>query len=204
MESDLVNVLNEMKAGKEEAFETFFTQVEKRAFAYGMRVCGGVEEARETTQETMLNTFQALPKLEFKDSKAFNAWLYQVAKNCCLMMRRHSKHRTGPLLSLDQLMLGREGESSMQEFPDPGDLPDEALLHEEVRLIVRRAIQAIPWKYRLVLLLRDIEGYSTREVADLLEISEENVKIRLHRARTSLRHEMEGFVALWKEEVERP
>ena len=102
METDLIASLNEMKAGKSGAFERFFALVEKRVFAFGLKVCGHVEDAKDTVQETLLSAFKALPNLDFKDSKALNVWLYKVAKNSCLMMRRKSAYQPDQELSLDQ------------------------------------------------------------------------------------------------------
>jgi DNA-directed RNA polymerase specialized sigma24 family protein len=70
-----------VKAGKPEAFERFFALVEKRVFAFGLKVCGQVEDAKDTPQETLISALKALPNLEFKDSKALKVRLYKVAKN---------------------------------------------------------------------------------------------------------------------------
>jgi RNA polymerase sigma-70 factor (ECF subfamily) len=156
-------------------------------------VCGQVEDAKDTLQETLLSAFKALPNLEFKDSKALNVWLYKVAKNSCLMMRRKGKYQPERELSLDEFMPGRGNEGAPKEIPDWSNLPDDALLKEELREIVRRATLALPTQYRMVLVMRDMEQLSTKEVADALEISEQNVKIRLHRARLFLRQELERY-----------
>jgi RNA polymerase sigma-70 factor, ECF subfamily len=193
MEADPINFLNEMKTGKPGAFERFFALVEKRVFAFGLKVCGQVEDAKDTLQETLLSAFKALPNLEFKDSKALNVWLYKVAKNSCLMMRRKNKYQPDRELSLDEFMPGRGNEGAPKEIPDWSNLPDDALLKEELRELVRRATLALPTQYRLVLVMRDMEQLSTKEVAEALEISEQNVKIRLHRARLFLRQELERY-----------
>jgi RNA polymerase sigma-70 factor, ECF subfamily len=193
MEVDLIAPLNEMKAGKPGAFERFFALVEKRVFAFGLKVCGQVEDAKDTLQETLLSAFKALPNLEFKDSKALNVWLYRVAKNSCLMMRRRGKYQPERELSLDEFMPGRGNEGAPKEIPDWSNLPDDALLKEELREFVRRATLALPTQYRMVLVMRDMEQLSTKEVAEALEISEQNVKIRLHRARLFLRQELERY-----------
>lgn len=193
METDLVASLNEIKAGKPGAFEDFFALVEKRVFAFGLKVCGHVEDAKDTMQETLLGAFKALPNLDFKDSKALNVWLYKVAKNSCLMMRRKSAHKAEHELSLDQFMPGSGEEGAPLEIPDWSNLPDDALLKEELREIVRQATLALPTQYRLVLVLRDMEQLSTKEVAEALDISEQNVKIRLHRARLFLRQKLERY-----------
>ena len=75
MEADLIASLGEMKAGKSGAFERFFSLVEKKVFAFGLKVCGHVEDAKDTVQETLLSTFKALPNLDFKDTKALDVWI---------------------------------------------------------------------------------------------------------------------------------
>jgi RNA polymerase sigma-70 factor, ECF subfamily len=182
-----------VKAGKPEAFERFFALVEKRVFAFGLKVCGQVEDAKDTPQETLLSTFKALPNLEFKDSKALKVWLYKVAKNSCLMMRRKSRYQPERQVSLDEFMPGNGKEGAPKEIPDCSNLPDDALLKEELRELVRRATLALPTQYLMVLVMRDMEQLSTREVAEALDISEQNVKIRLHRARLFLRQELERY-----------
>ncbi len=194
METDLVASLNEMKAGKPEAFERFFALVEKRVFAFGLKVCGHVEDAKDTLQETLLGAFKALPNLDFKDSRALNVWLFKVAKNSCLMMRRKSHHQPEQELSLDQFLPGGD-EGAPKEIPDWSNLPDDALLKKELREVVRQATLSLPMQYRMVLALRDMEQLSTKEVAEALDISEQNVKIRLHRARLFLRQELERYFA---------
>jgi RNA polymerase sigma-70 factor (ECF subfamily) len=193
MEADLIASLDEMKAGQSGAFERFFSLVEKKVFAFGLKVCGHVEDAKDTVQETLLSAFKALPNLDFKDSKALNVWLYKVAKNSCLMMRRKSAYEPERELSLDQFMPGGGKEGGPTEIPDWSNLPDDALLKEELREMVRRATLALPAQYRMALVLRDMEQLSTKEAAEVLGISEQNVKVRLHRARLSLRQELERY-----------
>jgi RNA polymerase sigma-70 factor (ECF subfamily) len=91
-------------------------------------------------------------------------------------------------------MPGRGNEGAPKEIPDWSNLPDDVLLKEELRELVRRATLALPTQYRMVLVMRDMEQLSTKEVAEALEISEENVKIRLHRARLFLRQELERYI----------
>jgi RNA polymerase sigma-70 factor (ECF subfamily) len=196
MKVDLVASLNEMKTGKPEAFERFFALIEKRVFAFGLKVCGHVEDAKDALQETLLGAFKALPSLDFKDSRALNVWLYKVAKNSCLMMRRKSMHQPEYELSLDQFMPGSGDEGGPIEIPDWSNLPDDALLKAELQEIIRQAILALPTQYRMALVLRDMEQLSTKEVAEALGISEQNVKIRLHRARLFLRQELECYFVL--------
>ncbi|MDX2033989.1 MAG: sigma-70 family RNA polymerase sigma factor [Blastocatellia bacterium] len=187
MERDLVSLFEDIKARKPEAFNQFFRQVEKRVYSFGVKVCGDREDARDIMQETLLQAFRSLPGLQFTDSTALNVWLYRVARNSCLMMRRKGKYEPERELSLEEFMPAKEHEGHPMQIPDWSRLPDEALMEKEIGDVIRRATLSLPYEYRLVLVLRDMEQLTTREVADILEISEQNVKIRLHRARLSLR-----------------
>jgi len=190
MRDELTRLLEEIRAGEPGALDRLLEQIKGRALSLSLKVCGQVEDAEDTLQETLLKTFQSLPKLDFKDARAFNVWLYKVAKNACLMMRRKGKFDPEYLLSLEE-NLGDDSEAvATLDLPDESDTPEELLLKKEAKEIVQGAILKLPLHYRLVLILRDIEGLSTREVAEVLDLSESVVKIRLHRARRMLREEL--------------
>jgi RNA polymerase sigma-70 factor (ECF subfamily) len=193
MKNKLIKVLDDIKAHKADAFEQLLNLVQNTVLSFGLKVCGEVEDAKDTMQETLLKAFKSLPDLEFKDPKALNVWLYKVAKNACLMMRRKSKFESKQKLSLDQFMPGGHHGQKPIEVPDWSDTPEDAFLKGELREVVQKAIFRLPTPYRLVLVLRDMEQLSTKEVAEVLELSEKNVKIRLHRARLFLRKELEKY-----------
>jgi RNA polymerase sigma-70 factor (ECF subfamily) len=156
-----------------------------------MKVCGSHEDAQDTAQETLIRLARQLR--EFPDSRALAVWLYKVAKTQCLMSRRKSKFAPAQMLSLDDLMpkdsaLSREGIKSWQITPE------ETVLNQELRGRLEHAILALPKHYRLVLILRDMEQLDTREVAEVMGISEVTVKMRLHRARVFVRNALTGYV----------
>jgi RNA polymerase sigma-70 factor (ECF subfamily) len=190
MQDELTRLLEDIRAGRREALDRLLEVIKGRALSLSLKVCGQVEDAEDTLQETLLKTFQSLPKLDFKDARAFNVWLYKVAKNACLMMRRKGKFDPEYLLSLEE-NLGDDSEAvALLELPDESDTPEKLLLKKEAKEIVQGAILKLPLPYRLVLIFRDLEQLSTKEVAEVLELSEQAVKIRLHRARALLREEL--------------
>ncbi|MCS6817259.1 MAG: sigma-70 family RNA polymerase sigma factor [Blastocatellia bacterium] len=193
MGESLLKVFHRAKSGDAEALEQFFALVKGRVLSFSRRICGDVDDAYDALQETLLSTFKSLPKLDFKDPKALNVWLYKVAVNACLMMRRKSKFEPEQELSLDEFLPSGQGEQKPLEIPDWSNIPEDRLLRDEIKALVRRATLALPTNYRQVLVLRDMEGLSTKEVADVLGISEQNVKIRLHRARLFMRKELERY-----------
>jgi len=156
-----------------------------------MKVCGSHEDAQDTAQETLIRLARQLR--EFPDARALAVWLYKVAKTQCMMSRRKSKFAPAQMLSLDALMptdpaLSPAGTRSWQVTPE------ETVLKEELRGRLEDAILALPKHYRLVLILRDMEQLDTREVAEVMGISEDTTKKRLHRARVFVRNALAGYV----------
>jgi RNA polymerase sigma-70 factor (ECF subfamily) len=124
---------------------------------------------------------------EIREPKAFRAWLYRTVKNACLIGRRKRVHEPTRLLSIDELVPG-------DEFPVPSGqrTPEQLAIDGRTRARLRKALAALPPAFRMTVFLRDIEGLSTREVAQVMNVSEDNVKTRLHRARLQLRRELES------------
>jgi RNA polymerase sigma-70 factor (ECF subfamily) len=166
------------------AFEEFVQRYGGRIYGFGLRVCGQPEDAKDVAQETLLRAFQSLK--EVKEPRALRSWLYRVVSNACLMRRRKGKFEPERELGLDELMPQSREEAEIQ-IPDVSRLPDDEAVREEVRSAVRAGIGELPPQYRTVLLLRDIEQLSTREVAEALGVPGSTVKMRLHRARLMLR-----------------
>jgi RNA polymerase sigma-70 factor (ECF subfamily) len=185
-ESDL---LRKIQDGDPQAFDDFVNLYGDRIYGFGLRMCGEREDARDIAQETFIKAFESLKTL--KEPRALKSWLYRVASNACLMKRRKGKFEPKKELSLDDLM-PRDAESASFEIPDDADSPDDSVAREETRRAVREAIGSLPPHYRIVLLLRDIEQLSTREVAEALNLPETTIKMRLHRARLGVRKYLES------------
>jgi len=151
-------------------------------------MCGEREDARDIVQETLIKAFESLKKLH--EPRALRSWLYRVASNACLMKRRKGKFEPKRELSLEELM-PQSTDNARFEVPDVSALPDQAAEAAEMRASVHQAIRALPPGYRIVLLLRDIEQLSTREVAEALDLPETTIKMRLHRARLEVRRYLE-------------
>lgn len=192
MQTEIEKVLKEVRAGKEGSFEQFLNLVQNTVYSFGIRVCGEQEDAKDTLQITLLKAFQTLPNVEITDAKALKVWLYKVAKNSCLMMRRKHKPEAGRL-TLEESIPSRDGHKTALEIPDWSSLPIETLLRKETKSIVQQAILKLPYHYRIVLVMRDLEQLSTNEVSEILGISTDTVKIRLHRARHFLRNALDKY-----------
>ncbi len=191
MNAQVEEALEILKSGDPRAFERALEALQNAVYRFGMKFCGNREDAEDTAQETLLRVARQLK--EFPDARALAVWLYKVAKTQCLMSRRKSKFAPAQMLSLDALM------------PDPnaaarGALkswqitPEEIALHHEFRDHLKQAILSLPKHYRLVLILRDMEQLDTREVAEVMGITEETTKMRLHRARVYVRNALTKYV----------
>jgi RNA polymerase sigma-70 factor (ECF subfamily) len=166
------------------AFDRFVAHFGNRIFAFGMRVCGQREDAEDVFQETLYTVFRKLRSL--RESRALSTWLYRIVANACLLSRRRSKFAPREELSLDEL-LPKGGVADEGPALPEGDSPEDALHRKELADHLEAAVRGLPPDYRIVWILRDVEGLSTAETAEALEISAANVKMRLHRARLALR-----------------
>ena len=144
--------------------------------------------AEDALQETFIKAMRALP--EFEGRSSLSTWLYRIASNEALMMLR-KKHPE--VISLEQGGQDEEGEAEPIQIVDWCCLPESELMSSEARQQIDAAIGQLPESLRLVFLLRDVEGLSIRETAQVLNLSEQNVKTRLLRARLRLRELLSGY-----------
>ncbi len=170
------------------AFDEFIELLGPRLLNFGMRMCQDREDARDVLQETMLKTFESVGDLRHPD--AFRTWLYRIAANACLMKRRRSRFLKEEV-SLEEVLPDPE---QLKNSPEWGRLPDQALLDGELKNQVREAIYSLPPLYRSVLVLRDMEGLDTEEVAQVLGLNKDVVKMRLHRARAKVRQSLDKIL----------
>jgi len=189
--TQIERALEILKSGNRQDAERALETLRGVVYGFGMKVCGSHEDAQDTAQETLIRLARQLR--EFPDARALSGWLYKVAKTHCLMSRRKSKFAPAQMLSLDDLMpkdsvLSPAGAKSWQITPE------ETVLRLELRGRLEDAILALPKHYRLVLILRDMEQLDTREVAEVMGISEDTTKKRLHRARVFVRNALAGYV----------
>ena len=184
---ELVQAIN---AGRTDRFAELVNRYEKKLYNFGLRMCGSVQDAEDMVQDTFLNVFKYLGSFRY-ETKLRN-WMYRIATSACIKRRRKSKFAPDRELSLDEFMPG-DGEGVPREIPDWANVPLDQLLDEELAKTVKTGIDSLPDKYRMVLLLRDIEGFSTAEAAQILDLTESNVKVRLHRARLYLRDRLKDY-----------
>lgn len=177
-------LLAALRAGDERAYERLVVEYGGRMLAVARRILRSDEDARDALQEAYLLAFKALPR--FEGQSRVSTWLHRIVVNACLMRIRSRKAK--PEESIEPLLpTFREDGHATHCFTSWDESADEMLERAEIRGMVRAAIDELPDTYRTVLLLRDIEELDTAEVAELLKITSNAVKIRLHRARQALR-----------------
>jgi RNA polymerase sigma-70 factor (ECF subfamily) len=189
--TQIEQALEILKSGNRQDAERAIETLQRVVYGFGMKVCGSHEDAQDTAQETLIRLARQLR--DFPDARALSVWLYKVAKTQCLMSRRKSKFAPAQMLSLDALM-PKDSVLSPAATKTLPLTPEEIVLNQELRGRLEDAILALPKHYRLVLILRDMEQLDTREVAEVMGISEETTKMRLHRARVFVRNALAGYV----------
>jgi len=184
---DLIQAIN---SGQAEKFHDLVKRYEQKLYNFSLRMCRNPSDAEDMIQDTFLNVFKYLKN--FRYETRFKNWLYKVAASTCIKKRRKSKFAPDKELSLDEFLPNDEAEKP-DKVPEWAMLPLDKLLNEELSGIINETILALPKKFRVVIVLRDIEGFSTAETAQILNLSPSNVKVRLHRARLFLRDKLKGY-----------
>ena len=181
------HLIAEFKAGSMDAMEKIVGRYEDRIFTFGLKMCGHLQDAEDIAQETFLNAFRYLK--DFRGETKLKNWLFKIAARACMRKRRKKKCEPDHEISLDSF-IHEDGSDGKYEIPDWSDDPSDNVMRAELKKIIDVAIQTLPHKYRLVFNLREIEGFNTKETAEILEISTQSVKTRLHRARLFMREEI--------------
>ena len=184
---DLIQAIN---AGQVDKFHDLVKRYEQRLYNFSLRMCRDKSDAEDMVQDTFLNVFRYLK--DFRYETKFKNWLYKVAASTCIKKRRKSKFAPEKELSLDEFRPTDEAEAA-DHVPEWALMPLEKLLNEELASMINQQILTLPEKYRMVIVLRDIEGFTTAETAQILNLSPSNVKVRLHRARLYLRDKLKGY-----------
>jgi RNA polymerase sigma-70 factor (ECF subfamily) len=173
------------------AFETLLSRYEDKVFRLAYRIVRNETDAKEILQETFVSIWRKLDT--FKGDSQFGSWVYRIATNAALMRLR--TQRRHPEVSTEELPIGYLDNYGVP--PPSGEnwskRPDEQLQSHELRDHIQAAVDTLPDIYRTVFIIRDVEGMSTEETADILGISIPTVKTRLHRARIALRDAIGGY-----------
>lgn len=160
------------------------------AYRFSLLVCGHPEDAEDVMQDALLQTYRHVRGIE--EPEAFRTWLYTTVRNACLMKRRRRVGEPAEFVSLGQEP--RDGTAGPMEVADQSRPADQRLVDTWMDRRLREALKKVPPAYRMIVVMREMEGLSTKEVATVTGMSEANVKTRLHRARLMLRRHLEGTI----------
>lgn len=179
--TDLSHVLlDRARKGDRAALEALLAHHQAQIYRFGLKMCRDPEDAQDILQDTLFAMARGVK--DFRGASSISTWLYTIARRFCLKKRRRRKFAPAEERSLDS-----EVNLESARLADSAKLPDEVLAEREVDVALDRAIAALEPMYREVLLLRDVEGLTAPEVAEVLGVSVQAVKSRLHRARLSVR-----------------
>jgi len=177
------------------AFEELLGRYEDKLYRLAMRFVRNENDAQEILQDVFLSAWRNLPG--FEGRAQFGSWMYRVTVNAALMfLRARNRHPEVMLDDIEPGVLHKAAEQSVHgSSEDWSQRPDEQLQSEELRRHIQTAVEALPDGLRTVFLVRDVEGLSTEETAELLGLSLPAVKTRLHRARLALREAIGNYFA---------
>ena len=179
MQSDEV-LLRRTQKGDADAFEELMAGQESRMYAIALRMMGNREDAQDCAQEAMVRIYRAMSA--FKGQSSLATWIYRITMNTCLDELRRKKNR--PSTSLDNLL--DQGWS-----PSDGDnSPERRAIQSETRKTLAGAIRDLPEDMRSSIVLRDVQGYSYDEIAQMLDVNVGTIKSRISRGREKLREKL--------------
>jgi len=183
-------LVDRLKRGDGEAFAGLLRRYQGKVYRLSMNMTRNVQDAEEVTQDVFLAVYRKIG--EFDGRAAFSTWLYRVTTNAALMKLRG--RRSEPHLSIEGEgpTFAPDGHHA-RPVADWSELPEDRLLSAERRRVLEQAIEALPPDYKAVVVLRDIEGLSNQEVAEVLGTTMLAVKSRVHRARLALRERLAAY-----------
>ncbi|MFL6227328.1 MAG: sigma-70 family RNA polymerase sigma factor, partial [Pyrinomonadaceae bacterium] len=185
-------LLESARVGDEAAFAELVRRYRNQITNYVYRLTNDYDAAVDLAQETFLRVYRAADR--YQATYAFSTYIYRIATNLAISeLRKRKRHR---LVSLTGFFQSRDTfeEATELDPPDAAPLADVAMVEGERRLAVARAIATLPEKYRVPLVLRDVEERSYEEIARIMAMSEGTVKSRISRARAFLRDKLEQYL----------
>lgn len=192
--SEDLALIKKAQAGDDRAFTILVKHYEDLVYSFAFKVCRDKEKAEETWQDTFINVYRKLH--QFNGKSKFTTWLYSIVVNHCKMKHRKTKLEMASI-RIDEPHDERKTDSdssTVQIIPPWRDTPLDAVMNKELRTVLDNAIQKLPYEYRVVFVLRDMEGQSAEETAKILKLSIPATKSRLRRARFFLREQLNEYM----------
>lgn len=174
-------IIKKAQAGSESDFEALILGCQGRAYSIAYRYLNNQEDAMDALQETFIKAYRSLGT--FKGNSSFQTWIYRIVVNTCYDMLRKKKSR----IQADSLYKNDGGDEYMIEVPDVDKGPEDIIIAEEERAGIFECLERLHIDQKEIIVLRDVEGFSYEEIAEILSLTMGTVKSRISRARLRLR-----------------
>ncbi len=175
-------LIKKAQEGDRNALAKLVKLYEQTVYNFAFKICRNKDKAEHAMQETFLSMVKSLK--QFSGKSKLSTWLYTVVSNHCLMMARSNKRHQHTSLDDDDSLIDEKN------ITDWNISPERVTENEELKELLGEAVDKLPEDYRIVFMLRDIQGFSTEETAKAIDLTIPAVKSRLHRARAFLRNEL--------------
>lgn len=190
LETSDTTLLERARGGDRGALEALLRRHQRSVYRFGLKMCRDAEDAKDILQETLLAVARTVK--DFRGASSVSTWMYTIARSFCIKKRRRSKFAPAAEESLDARAPGTEA----RQVADPSRGADESLAGRQIEAALEQAIGGLDPMYREVLVLRDVEGLTAPEVAEVMGLTVQAVKSRLHRARVAVREAMAPLLAI--------
>jgi RNA polymerase sigma-70 factor, ECF subfamily len=177
---------------RESEFQHIYDAFRPKIHRYLARLAG-TDEADDLTQEVFIKVSRGLK--DFRGESKLSSWIYRIATNTALDHLRRPSHITTEMSSIDM-----ETEEEPLRLKGEISLIDRQLIRKEMNACIRNVIKQLPEDYRTVIVLSELEEFRNHEIAEILQVSLDSVKIRLHRARKQLKKELENLCCFYHDE----
>ncbi len=180
MERSDHELLAAARGGDRGALEALLLRYQAKVYRFGMKMCRDPEDAKDVLQDTLLAMARTVR--DFRGASSLSTWLYSIARSFCIKRRRRTKAAAAGIDAAH--------EAAIASAPHPGPTPEQDIENRQIEAVLAQAIASLAPMYREVLVLRDLEGLTAPQVAEVLGISVDAVKSRLHRARLTVRESL--------------
>ena len=174
-------LVEKAKSGDIKAFEKLIEDHQKKVFNIALRMIGDYDEASELAQEAFLKAYKSIKS--FKGDSLFSTWIYKITTNVCLDEIRRKRKK---LISLDE-DIEHDGSEFKRQIKDHSPGPESLAENNELKRMVKESINLLPEDYKIVIVLRDIQGFSYEEISRIIKCPIGTVKSRINRARRALK-----------------
>lgn len=195
MGEDEKYLLKKAKHGDVEAFEKLIDSYQKKVFNIALRMLGNYDDAGDAAQEVFLRAYKSIKG--FKEQSLFSTWIYTITKNVCLDELRKRKGRK--LVYIDEEIKVQDNEVKMQ-IEDDTPTPDIEAEKNEIKQVIEESMKLLSEEHRMIIILRDMQGFSYEDISTILNCPEGTVKSRINRARQALKKILKTKKELFDEE----